>query len=112
MVETPWLRWRASKHLGGGLENQYLQKVGLVLGTMKGHPWIDIVTSDGYQSMEQILDPVQLTWKLLLGRDRVSRPFLHGFLNARLMDAFRNSDLVVEMLFNPEGGLRWPVCDT
>lgn len=96
----------------GGLESQYLQKVGLVLGTMKGRPWIDIVISDAYQSMEQILDPVQLTWKLLLGRDRVSRPFLHGSLNARLMDGFRNTDPVVEMLFDPEGRLRWPVRDT
>jgi hypothetical protein len=50
----------------------------------------------------------------LIGRERLSLPFLHGSINARIYDydnISTHSDIslkVIELKFDPEGKLRWP----
>jgi len=74
-----------------------------------------ILGADG--AMEQILDGVSPVRKLFIGRDRISRPFLHGSLNARINKDNRSRPTdgvhrVVEVTFDPQGKLRWPVDET
>jgi hypothetical protein len=94
------------------LETNDLQRVGLILGMSKGRPWIDIVVLHADESMEQILDSVPTARKLLIGHDRVSRPFLQGSLNGRLNMGHSLFEPRVEVTFDSEGKLRWPVRNT
>jgi hypothetical protein len=108
------------------LEN-YDQRVGIVVGVSKGRPWIDIVVLDKNDHIELILgatlsarvaadenmvvasEPTASARTLTIGLDRVSRKFLNGCLNGRLMVGGTSSELIVEVTFDPEGKLRWPV---
>jgi hypothetical protein len=111
------------------LEN-YDQRVAIVVGVSKGRPWIDIVILDKNDHIELILgasgatlsarvvsdenramasEPTASARRLLIGLDRVSRKFLNGCLNGRLMVGGTSSELIVEVTFDPEGKLRWPV---
>lgn len=96
------------------IENDNFQRVAIALGLSNGFLWVDIVILDMDEAMEQILDSVLLARKSLIGRDRISRPFLHGSLNARInKDSFADTvSRVVEVTFDPQGKLRWPVGKT
>jgi hypothetical protein len=97
------------------VNNQELQKAGIVLGLSKGRLWIDVVVLEPEESIEQILDSASSVRTLLIGSDKISRPFLYGSLNARLKKLngrISGVDLhnqAVEVIFDPEGTLRWPV---
>lgn len=91
------------------LDNGDLQEIGLVLGISKGRPWIDIVVLDTGESLEQILKFSPPAKEFTIGRDRISRPFLHGSLNGRLKIGSSPHEAIAEVTFDPDGKLRWPV---
>jgi len=90
-----------------------LRRVGLVIGITEGSPWIDIVVLREKESMEQIMTQERLQDKprrmrrMITGRDRVSRPFSHGALNARLKGV-EKLDIIVDITFDAKGKLQWP----
>jgi hypothetical protein len=89
-------------------ENKDLQRLALVLGRSECRLWMDILVLDADDSMEQIMASAPSAKKLLIGRDRISCPFLKGALNGRVKGL---SNPVVEIIFDPDGKLRWPVQD-
>jgi hypothetical protein len=90
-------------------ENKDLQRIALVLGRSECRLWMDILVLDTDESMEQIMASAPSARNLLIGRDRISCPFLEGALNGRVKGL---SNPVVEIIFDPDGKLRWPVRDT
>jgi hypothetical protein len=108
-------------------ENHF-QRVAIVVGASNGRPWIDIVVLDKYEDIE-LISEANLSAKLAsdgngamgsegkvsartlsTGLDRVSRKFLQGCLNGRLMRVGGTSpDLMVEVAYDYGGKLRWPV---
>jgi hypothetical protein len=110
-----------------GPEN-YFQKIAIVFGLSNGRPWIDIMVlaknedirlilkaslpampaSDGDRATN--LEGAVPARTLSTGLDRVSRKFFGGSLNGRLMTVKgRLYQLLVEVTYDPEGKLRWPV---
>jgi len=110
-----------------GSEN-YFQKVAIVLGFSNSRPWLDILILDKTEDIERILG-ANLSAKMAsegngamgsegtvsartfsTGLDRVSREFLNGCLNGRLMTIESTVlRLIVEVTYDPGGKLRWPV---
>ncbi|PMD16889.1 hypothetical protein NA56DRAFT_662792 [Hyaloscypha hepaticicola] len=105
----------------------YFQKVAIVVGGSNGRPWIDIMVLDNNEDFELILEAsfpakpgsdgkramgsesTTSVRTLSTGLDRVSRKFLHGCLNGRLIRWEPLSGVVVEVTYDPGGKLRWPV---
>jgi hypothetical protein len=104
--------------------NQSLQRIALAIGILKKRLWIDLLVLEAGESMEQILESAPMARQLLIGRDKISRPFLNGALNARLKRIKQQSshsshssvllatNTAVEVTFDPEGKLKWPVQKT
>jgi hypothetical protein len=95
--------------------NVELQRFGLVIGFLGGRLWVDIVVLDAEETGHQILsrsigqEKLQPVRKLVMGRDRISRPFSNGSLNCRLMKTTSDRNLIADVTFDPEGKLSWPV---
>jgi hypothetical protein len=139
-VDVIFPRWAAitlgkmAKHSGPRNKpyknpENYFQKVAIVVGGSNGRPWIDILVLDKNEDMELILKAFSETAEppseengvvdsestasvraLATGLDRVSRQFLSGSLNGRLMTVHGMlSEVIVEVSYDPGGKLRWPV---
>jgi hypothetical protein len=92
-------------------QNKDLHGFGLVMEISNGRVFFDVVTLNEAESTSGWED-----WKesALIDRDRLSLPFLHGSLNARIYDTDNrhlHSNItrkIIELKFDPKGKLRWP----
>lgn len=86
----------------------------IVLGISQERLWIDIVVFENTHSAEYLTDSSPFNYSLErtslpARRDRVSRPFLNGSINARIQDGKFKPGRIIEVTFDPAGKLRWPV---
>jgi hypothetical protein len=64
------------------------------------------------ESMREIVDSIDESSRIVIGRDRISRSFFHGSINARVYNGTESNGTTnksVDVDFDPEGKLRWPV---
>jgi hypothetical protein len=99
------------------LANDKLEGLAIVLGMSNGHLWVDLLILDTKEVFQDTWHGFWSRKKLLVGRDRISRPFLHGSLNARIENcggwgSRARLRQVIEVIFDPRGTLRWPVRQT
>jgi hypothetical protein len=62
------------------------------------------------ESIREIVDSVDESSRVVIGRDRISRSFFHGSINARVYNGTESNgtpNKSVDVDFDPEGKLRW-----
>jgi len=91
---------------------EWSQRFTLVLGVSSNRLWIDLMIPEASESIREIVDSVDESSRIVIGRDRISRSFFHGSINARVYNGTESNgtpNKSVDVDFDPEGNLRWPV---
>jgi hypothetical protein len=93
-------------------QETWSQRFTLVLGVSSNRLWIDLIIPEATESIWEIMGSVDESNRFVIGRDRISRSFFHGSINAKLYNGTWPHGTLLKSVgvdFDPDGSLRWPV---